>query len=80
MPANGFERACRLVIRLAVVDDDRKAELGGELEVRVEESPLLVERRVLRTVSRPVSPTATAFGCARSSRSSAVLVASAVPA
>ena len=47
------ERGERVVVRRARVDHDRLPELGGELELGGEESPLVVARRV---VAEPVEP------------------------
>ena len=75
----GLERGRGLLVGLTVVDHDREPELLRELELCVEQAPLLAGVAYRRTVSSPVSPTATAFGWASSSRSSSTRPASEVP-
>ena len=53
MPVEAGERGERVLVGGARVDDDRLAELGGELELRLEEAPLRVVRRVVAEVVEP---------------------------
>ena len=50
MPSNPAQRGERVLVGGAGVDHDRLAELGGELELGVEEAPLRVVRRVVAEV------------------------------
>ena len=73
------EDARRLVVGVAVVDDDR-LQLARQVELGLEQAPLTIGRCVVAEEIEARLPTATALSCVKSSRSSSIRSASLPPA